>query len=209
MSDVLNTVTVVEYLRQWRLEGQSANALLTFIEGGASSLKFDGGLTAKLDNVLAVCTVKTLKGLCYSGTIATIAEFLNEITKDGNPNFELLLGIPESKLWQSSDCYKWLKEGVISPSLAKVLKDGKDAAEKKAATAAKRKATLEAKKEAAKAASNPHVTGIELNLKGKDALDMAAILEAVDGMDAVDLAALSAAIAKRETALQDNLQEAV
>ncbi len=209
MSDVLNTVTVVEYLRQWRLEGQSANALLSFIEGGASPLKFDGGLTTKLDNVLAVCTVKTLKGLCYSGTIATIAEFLNGVAKDGNPNFELLLGIPESKLWQSSDCYKWLKDDVVSPSLEKVVKGGVLAAEKKAATAAKRNATLAAKKATLQAAANPHVAGVELNLKGKDALNMAAILEAVDGMDAVDLAALSAAIAKREAALQDDLQEAV
>ncbi len=201
MSNVLNTVTVVEYLRQWRLEGQSANALLAFIEGGDSPLKFDGGLTAKLDNVLAVCTVKTLKGLCYSGTIAAIAEFLNGVAKDGNPNFDLLSGIPDSKLWQSSDCHKWLKDGVVSPSLVKVLEGGKDTANKKAATAAKRKAILDAKKEAAKAASNPHVMGVELNLKGKDDLDMAAILAAVDGMDAVDLAALSAAIAKREAAI--------
>lgn len=201
MSDILNTITVVEYLRQWRLEGQSANALLAFIEGGASPLKSDGGLTAKLDNVLAVCTVKTLKGLCYSGTIAAIAEFLNGVAKDGNPNFGLLSGIPDSKLWQSSDCYKWLKEGVVSPTLAKTLEGGKDAAEKKAATAAKRNATMAAKKEAAKATSNPHVMGIELDLEGKDALNMAAILAAISGMDAVDLAALSAAIGKREAAL--------
>lgn len=208
MSDILNTVTVVEYLRQWRLEGQSANALLTFIEGGTSPLNSDSGLVTKLNNVLAVCTVKTLKGLCYSGTIAAVADFLAGVAKDGNPDFSLLSGIPESKLWQSSDCYKWFKEGVMSPSLEKAVRGGTLAAEKKAATAAKRKASLEAKKEASKVAANPHVMGISLDLKGMDTPNMAAILAAVDGMDAVDLAALNAAITKREAALQEASQEA-
>lgn len=201
--EYLKAQEVLDFLQKWASEGESAKALLAFTKGEKESRLFsDKGLSEKLTNVLTGATVKTLRGLCESGTVAALETFLNRLAKDGQADFSLVDNLPKSKILLSSDVYHWYTTGEASEGLQALAAVGKGVAAKKAATSEKAKATRAAKKEAEKAASNPHVSSMTLSIGIEDFLSLIPTL----GIE--DLAAIKAAIAKRESALMADSEQA-
>lgn len=145
----LKTVEILAFLAKSQNTGLSAGVLKKFVEGVENNpLRLDGGLAAKLNNVLSGCTLKTLSGLVEGRTLYSIAQAIESIKNTGAISplmIEELEELPLTAVLQSSDVYASLESGVLSEGLQALAKKGAAKAAKAAKAAEKREAAKAAK----------------------------------------------------------------